>query len=215
MREIRWTTYITAFVISLLLMAVGILLGVQLTQGVNNSLADELNSLKTKTAEFELLLLLDTNNTQICPLLSEQFKSFDMETTSFGAKIDFLEKNRGKADSTVLALKREYTLMQARDFVSVKKLNSECHAGIQTLLYFYSNENCADCQKQGEIGPVLKQENPNLMIYAFDVGLKGTIAEGLKNIYGVLELPSLVVNEKTVLSGYKTKEEVAAILNQD
>ena len=52
------------------------------------------------------------------------------------------------------------------------------------------------------------------MIYAFDVGLNTPLVNGLKANYGVSKLPTLVVNEKTVLAGYKTKEEVQRLLKR-
>ncbi|MFA6035983.1 MAG: hypothetical protein WC759_03425 [Candidatus Micrarchaeia archaeon] len=208
LRQIRWGTYLVAFVISVLLFTTGILIGTQLVQTVNAGLENDLQSLRSRTAELELLMLLkEDNSTELCGFYQGQLQEFDVQTTAFGQKLDILEKNRGRGDEAVLELKREYMLMEVRDFLLVKKINEGCPQKIDTMLYFYSNTNCPDCERQGEIGPPLKQEKPDLMIYAFDADLQVSVVNALMHLYSVKEYPALVVNGKT-LEGYRSKEEV-------
>jgi len=213
LRQIRWGTYIVAFVISVLLFTTGMLLGTQLVQSVNAGLANDLQSLRDRTAELELLMLLkQDNSTELCGFYQVQLQEFDVQTTAFGQKLDILEQNRGRSDATVLELKREYMLMQVRDFLLVQKINEGCPQKIDTMLYFYSNTGCPDCERQGEIGPPLKQERPDLMIYAFDADLHISVVDALMHLYGVREYPTLVVDGK-MLEGYRSKEEVKGYLS--
>jgi hypothetical protein len=212
LRQIRWDTYIVAFVISVLLFTTGILIGTQLVQTVNTGLANDLQSLRDRTSELELLMLLkQDNSTEMCGFYQGQLQEFDVQTTDFGQKLDILEQNRGRGDATVLQLKREYMLMEVRDSLLVQKINDGCPQKIDTMLYFYSNTNCPDCERQGEIGPPLKQERPDLMIYAFDADLNVSVVNALMRLYNVKEYPALVVDGKT-LEGYRSKEEVKGYL---
>lgn len=211
-RSISWNLYAVAFVISLLLFGAGFLLGLQLTQGVNEGLRQELEVLKARTAELELLSLLKQNSSvDLCPLYGTHLQQFDVQTTEFGQKIDYLERSRGREDAAVQSLKREYLQMQVRDYLLVQRINQECPQKISTILFFYTNQNCPECTRQGEIGPPLKKEMPNVMIYAFDADLGSAAVQALEKIYGVRSYPALVVNGKT-LEGYQPKEKVESLL---
>lgn len=217
-REINWRLYVIAFVISAFVFVAGILAGMQLTRSVNDELQNELNALKYRTSELELLSLIGTENNSLvlCEFYETQLSSFDKATSDFGAKLDFLEKSRGRSDSAVQELKREFSLMELRDFLFVEKVKkASCpNLKINTILFFYTNVGCPECTLQGEVGPPLKSENPSrIMIYAFDKDIGSPAVEALMKIYGVTEMPSLVINGKT-FAGYRSKNEIEALLSE-
>lgn len=211
MRSISWKTYVAAFLISAFLFGFGILVGVFLTQSVNQSLELELETLKGRSGEVELLLSMNASQTLLCPSLQAQLTEFDRQTTDLGAKLDVLEKTRGRTDATVLRLKKEYMVQQARDFLLVQRINSHCGTRIPTILFFYTNFDCPECTKQGLVGPPLKAKRPDVMIYALDTDLKTPIVNALQQVYGVKTYPSLVVSGKT-LQGYQSVEAIEAKL---
>ena len=214
LRKINWGTYLIAFIISALIFSTGLLLGVQTVQYINAGLEGELRSLQLRTTELELLLLLNQgqgNSTSLCTFYESQLADFDVQTTSFGQKIDAIEVSRGRGDAAVQDLKHEYLLMQVRDFLLVQKINEQCPIEINTILFFYADEGCPDCARQGEIGPPLKAEQPHVMIYAFDTDLGLSVVTALERIYGVKGYPSLVVNGE-LYEGYRSKDEVASYL---
>lgn len=211
MRPISWKTYAAAFVISAFLFGFGILVGVYLTQSVNQSLELELESLKGRSGEVELLLSMNASNGLICPSLQAQLSEFDRQTTDLGSKLDVLESSRGRTDATVLRLKKEYMVQQARDFLLVQRINDHCGTTIPTILYFYTNQDCPECTRQGLVGPELKRKQPQVMIYALDTDLKTPVVDALQKIHGVSAYPSLVVNGKT-LQGYQDVEAIESKL---
>ncbi|MBI2445824.1 hypothetical protein HYV43_05535 [Candidatus Micrarchaeota archaeon] len=207
MRSISWKTYLAAFVISAFLFGFGILAGTYLTQSVNDGLELQLESLKGRSGEVELLLSMNASQALLCPSLEAQLSEFDRQTTAFGAKLDLLENTRGRTDATVLRLKKEYMVQQARDFLLVQKINGYCGTSIPTILFFYTNQDCPECTRQGLVGPVLKQKRPDVMIYAFDVDLKAPIVDALQKVNAVNTYPSLVVNGQT-LPGYRSADAI-------
>ncbi len=206
-RPISWKTYAAAFLISAFLFGFGILVGIYLTQSVNDSLELQLESLKGRSGEVELLLSMNASQTALCPSLQAQLSEFDRHTTEFGSKLDLLENTRGRTDATVLRLKREYMVQQARDFLLVQRINAHCGTRIPTVLYFYTNQDCPDCTKQGLVGPPLKQKRPDVLIYALDTDLHTPIVNALQSVYGVRAYPSLVVNGQT-LTGLQSVEQI-------
>lgn len=211
MRPISWKTYAAAFVISAFLFGFGILVGVFLTQSVNDSLELQLEALKGRSGEVELLLSMNVSQALLCPSLQAQLSEFDRQTTALGSRLDVLETSRGRTDSTVLRLKKEYMVQQVRDFLLVRKINGYCGTAIPILLYFYTNQDCPECTRQGLVGPALKQKRPDVMIYALDIDLKTPIVDALQKINGITTYPSLVVNGKT-LQGFQSVEQIESKL---
>lgn len=206
-RPISWKTYAAAFVISAFLFGFGILVGTYLTQTATSGLELELETLKGRSGEVELLLSMNASQALLCPSLQAQLSEFDVQTTQLGSRLDILESSRGRTDATVLRLKKEYMVQQARDYLLVQRINAYCGTRIPTVLFFYTNAECPDCTKQGLVGPVLKKQKPEVMIYAFDADLMAPIVDALMKVNGVNGYPSLVVNGKT-LSGYQSVDAI-------
>ncbi len=209
MRPISWKTYAAAFLISAFLFGFGILVGTYLTQNATAGLELELETLKGRSGEVELLLSMNASQALLCPSLQAQLSEFDLQTTQLGSRLDVLESSRGRTDATVLRLKKEYLVQQARDYLLVQRINDHCGSRIPTILYFYTNADCPECTRQGLVGPELKAKRPDVMIYAFDADLKAPIVDALMKVNGVNDYPSLVVNGQT-LKGYQSVESIEA-----
>lgn len=211
MRPISFKTYAAAFVISAFLFAIGILTGAFIAQDAANQLASEIGLLESRTSELEVLLLFNPNaTTTLCPFYQSTLTEFDRETTEFGVKIDALEHSQGPTNQNVLKLKREYTLKQVRDYLLSQKINAECGVNTQTMLYFYSRD-CPQCIQQGLVGPPLKRDHPELLIYALDASLDMPAVNALMQIHGITKYPTLVLNGEK-LQGFHSKEQIEARL---
>lgn len=90
-----------------------------------------------------------------------------------GARLAFAEERLSPNDPQVLELKKQYTLLQIRDYLLMKRLARACHAESPVALYFYSNEanSCADCDRASYALSYLHQTYPNLRVYSFDYNL--------------------------------------------
>jgi hypothetical protein len=132
-----------------------------------------------------------------------------------GEKLSFTENERGGDDATVQYLKKYYSLLQVKDYLLSKKLTEKCGQAKKTVsvIYFYTNRSdCKDCAKQGYVLTRLKELYPNLRIYSFDYDLDLSVVDSLKAIYKVTGvLPTIIIDDK-VYAGFKTVEEVEALL---
>jgi hypothetical protein len=90
-----------------------------------------------------------------------------------GARLVFAEERLGATDPQVLQLKKQYTLLQIRDFLLMKRLARVCEADSPVALYFYSNVpgDCADCNRASYALSYLHETYPNLRVYSFDYNL--------------------------------------------
>jgi hypothetical protein len=140
---------------------------------------------------------------------------FSEEISSLASKISYSEQNVGAKDE-VLMLKKQYTILQVKDFLLTKRIGERCGKPPVTILYFYGNkDSCSDCVKQGYVLDAMHEQFPELRIYSFDYNLDLSTIRALRSIYKIDNtLPALVVGNKT-MSGFKTVEELTALLPKD
>ncbi len=90
-----------------------------------------------------------------------------------GARLVVAEERLGATDPQVLELKKQYTLLEIRDYLLMKRFSKVCSAKTPVALYFYSNEAgaCTDCDRASYALSYLHQTYPNLRVYSFDYNL--------------------------------------------
>jgi hypothetical protein len=111
-------------------------------------------------------------------------------------KLSVAEAERGTDNESVILLKSQYSLLEIRDYLLMKRVTDKCGTHPTFILYFYSNAgDCADCQKMGYVLTALHDEFPDLRIYSFDYNLDLEAMHTLRAIYRLSPtLPVLVVN---------------------
>ena len=165
-------------------------------------------SLNPSASEVQYNLLLETS----CDRASEIDPIKDLDRLA-----DMLaqtESQRGDKAAEVVEIKRQYVLLQIKDFLLTKRIASRCKQDPNYILYFYSTENnCEDCKKQGWVLTDLRREYPELRVYAFDYGMDFPPMKTFRTMYKLLgdSLPALVIGDKTVY-GLKTREELEEIM---
>jgi len=205
-RQISWPIYIMAFIITLTIFVAGLFIGNTLSSNVDSQMVSELRLMNMKVTEMELLNMIGDEKDQ-CIFYKAQFAAFDKDTTDFGSRLDVLEKTREGRSDVVINLKREFQVMQVRDYLLTTQIAKKCNEKIDSILFFYTNQNCPDCTKQGLVGPSLKQEKPGVMIYALDSDFDSPLVTALEKKFGVEKFPSMVINGK-LNSGFIGEEEI-------
>jgi hypothetical protein len=155
-------------------------------------------------------MLLTENNSAFCSLLSAELPKFNDEASAFGQKLELLEKSRSKYDSDIKALKQSYSAMQVRNYLLVRKFDSNCQGTFSPILYFYSEKDCPGCAEfpQGvELTKAREESNGRIMVYALDTDLQIESVEAMKKLYGASSTPAIVALGKTYLGLY-SKESI-------
>jgi len=99
-------------------------------------------------------------------------------------------------------------LLEIKDYLLMKKITERCGEKSIFVLYFYKNDNCDDCTKQGYVLTSLREKYPNLRVYSFDYNLDLSSIKAMTSIYKVPDnLPAIVINGK-VYSGLQTVEDI-------
>ena len=132
-----------------------------------------------------------------------------------GRLIDDLENKLGKNDENVLFRKKFYTLVELEHLEFIKLLNEKCDSGINTILFFYSNER-NDLGKSEELGRLLDivhSRNENLVIYSFDINLDSDLIGSLMGLYEVNKSSVIVINDEHKLINPQKLSEIENYLN--
>lgn len=190
-------------------------LGWYLSNYVNNKKINEIKDIQNKisidilSSETQFALLEELS----CQDLDNSILS--QEISKVADKINYSEQNVGSKQE-IDSLKKQYTLLQVKDFLLSKKIGERCKQTISTIFYFYGDkEVCPECVREGFVLDALRAKYPALRVYSFDYNLDLSTIKALRSIYKVEDkLPSLVVQGKTV-SGFKTVEELESLLPKD
>jgi hypothetical protein len=196
------------YVIVLFITSTIFVTGLWFSNYLSNKKIDQLKSI-----ESSISLDLMSSETQFS--LMGELSCKDVSTTALSSelnsladKISYSENNIGTDNTDVISLKKYYSLLEVKDYLLMKQITQRCGQKSVFVLYFYKNDNCDDCTKQGYVLTSLRESYPNLRVYSFDYNLDTSVIKAMKSIYKVPDnLPALVINGK-VYSGFQSVEEI-------
>ncbi|MEO6536856.1 MAG: hypothetical protein ABIT47_04120 [Candidatus Paceibacterota bacterium] len=164
-RNALWALLITGVITGTVIYAVNYLDQQRVAQldDLQTRLATDTLSVETQFALLESAPCADVS----------EGNTLSQEVSSLGDKLSVTETRLGTDDTQVLELKKQYTLLQIRDYLLTKRLSQACHIDPTVTLYFYSNTpgTCADCDRAAYALSYLHETNPKLRVYAFDYNL--------------------------------------------
>ncbi len=207
-----WSKYILSLVITIAMFGTAFYLSSRFNDA---RIAD------IRNAENQLSLNLLSNETQY-ELLGEQ----DCESitknpglsdvlNSLASRLSYAEEHLGATDSEVITLKKQYSLLEIKDYLLMQKIAAKC--GTKTrpvfVLYFYSNAgNCTDCAREGAVLTYLRQTYPLLRVYSFDYQLDLSAVKTLISMRDIgPNMPVLIINNRMPVHGFKNVNDILKI----
>ncbi len=160
--------------------------------------------------QFELLGSLDCSALGDTPVLSE-------ELNSLALRLSVAEQNLGADNAAVVSLKKQYALLEIKDYLLMRQVSQKCPALKPVyILYFYSNTgDCPECAQMGDVLTYLRQTYPGLRVYSFDYHLDLPALRtliGLRKLDGQKGLPAFVVNNRAPVYGFKNLQETEKLI---
>lgn len=135
------------------------------------------------------------------------------EVSSLGDKVAVTEERLGSEDAQVIQLKKQYTLLQIRDYLLTKRLAETCDLEPVVVLYFYSNEagDCESCDRAGVALSYLRETYPSLRVYSFDYNLSLGALQTLVAVEKIKpNFPAFIIEDKTTY-GFTDLEEFSTL----
>lgn len=134
---------------------------------------------------------------------------FSQQVGQLGDQLSFTEERLGSDNPEVLRLKKQYTLLQIRDYLLTKRLAETCDIEPTTVLYFYSNQEgaCENCDRASYGLSYMREAYPTLRVYSFDYDLD---LGALKTLIAVTKInadfPAFIIDGKRSY-GYSELDE--------
>jgi hypothetical protein len=206
-KKFDWKKYIITFSITLAIFLTALYTSsyfnqkrIQDIRATEEKISVDILSLET---QFDLLQELSCKDIKENPVLSQ-------ELNSLAKRLAFAEEQLGTDNDEVLALKRSYTILQIKDYILMKRVSEKCKDFNPVFVfYFYSNSgDCPDCNREGYVLTFLREQYPQLRVYAFDYNLDLSALRTLVNLNNVEKnLPALVISD-TVYYGFQSREDI-------
>lgn len=204
-RRIDWARYVVAFIITCSIFGTAL----YISQVATAKRINEMKSIQDKIA-IDLL----SSETQFSLLASGAACSEDgnsvlaPEIQKLGERLAYMEQHLGADNSDVIGLKKYYSLLQIKDYMLMKELAEKCNFKPVTIVYFYSNQDCEECDRQGYVLTALHEKYSTVRVYSFDADLDLSAIKTLQTVTKAPDaLPSLIINGKPY-TGFNTLEEI-------
>ncbi len=112
---------------------------------------------------------------------------FDEQLNELGSRISVLESQRGWSDEGVQQLKKDYTLLQMRDYLALLERNERCSVTdpVEYFVAFVRHDECEDCSDTWQMLWTYKQLKPTTKVYIFDVDVSLASMQTLMNSFAV------------------------------
>ena len=206
-----WKKYLLAFAITLAIFGTAFYVASTIDSGriaeiraTQDAISIDLLSSET---QFELLGNLDCETLSEHPILTD-------ELNSLSEQLSFAESHLGTDNSEVIELKKQYSLLEIKDYLLMQQIASKCKTKPVSILYFYSNAgDCADCSRAGDVLTYLRQTYPELRVYSFDYNLDLSALQTLEALNKMKDsLPAFVISGKPVVYGFQTLDQMEALI---
>ena len=212
-RNVNKLKYVAAFSLACLIFAGGMLGGYYISQGKVN---DILNVEREARLQLETLDL-EEKLFENAPCINPSLLSANLD--DLGAKLTFLESNYEKNDPRVLELKKPYTLLEVRHYLTLKNMIERCGKQNYTLImFFYSNspDRIKESEKQGFVLNYIQKKftTDKVKIYSFDTDLDMDMIKTLMDVYGIGTVPSMIIDGKLYMGFHDTEELENAVGNK-
>ncbi len=174
-----------------------------------SELANLETDLATNTLSLETQLSLLENAP--CDAV-EEGTGLSAELSDLGDRLSFLETRLGSDHPQVVQIKKQYTLLEIRDYLLSQKLAKTCKTHPVTVLYFYSHGSCADCDRAGYALSYLRNTYPALRVYSFEYHLDLGALQTLISVFKIKDdMPAFIVDGK-VHYGFESSDAFQKLL---
>ena len=201
-----WQRYILAFGITVAIFGTAFYIANRLdAQRIADIRSTEENisiDILSSETQYELLGNLD------CQAVANNTGLSD-ELNSLSSQLSVAEQNLGTTNAEVIQLKKQYSLLEVKDYILLQQLSQKCGFKSVSILYFYSNSgDCPQCSAAGDVLTYLRSTYPALRVYSFDYNLDLSALKTLTNLRHIDPsanggLPAFIINNRAPVYGFK------------
>ena len=161
-RKISRKKYLIALIFTILIFVAGLILGLILTGQRTEFLSEkyDLQQLDYDSTQLQYLYLKTLSENKDCNVAIETLEQNIYNLEKLRIKLEnYIAQTFNENNEEYMKLKRSYTLAEIRYWLLTLEAEKVCDKEFVSILYFYSNKDCLDCQAQGNILTVLQLES--------------------------------------------------------
>lgn len=223
----KYAVFLESIAITLIILIVGISIGFLIeshrTQKIVESYKDyEIESLDLRLQNYYYQIM----NQESCDAAIEQNFKFAEDLYTKGLELEKYEEANQITDD-LFREKKRYVLLKTELWLNSILLKEKCDDPFDTVVYLYSGDpgNNAIVAQQKIISNVLKtvkeDKGNQIILLPIAADLKKTsdddslqlgIVEMQMRVYNITEIPAIIINEKEIIVGFHTVEEIKGYL---
>ena len=194
-RKVSLGIYLTALVLTVLVFSLGVYIGMVIDENAKEKVEGELLELEEDLYLSRILLLMEDEVGEFCPIYLEKLNAVDSERELIGDRLEYLETVRGLSDEE---LKEHYYYLEFENYLLMKKMEKDCGQNYVLVLFFYDESGASAAQ--GETLDAFRAGNSNVKVFSFDGNSGAAVVEVLRDQYNITNYPA-VVYEGKLLAG--------------
>ncbi len=206
MKKITSTAFLITVLIFLIIFGVSLIFENSRTEEIRKSFAE--TDVLWNDARFFSEFAANASADDCVSLIEENRKLGD-RIYNEGLKIETYE-NANKLTDEILTEKKRYALLDLQFWKNSIEIKKKCNSSFSTVVYFYSQFDETNEQKVDNMILLdFKQRcGPKTIYITFPADMELSSINLIKTLYNVSSIPSVVIDEKTVLSGVLSMEEL-------
>lgn len=195
--KISWKIYVTAGIITVFVFSLGVGIGYMISNQKYDVMSYDFENLRIQQRDIETeLLLINSLGTQSCGTLKYEIEKTAVQSAELGEKVSLYDTEIIKRPEFYV-LKRDYIINLIQFWSYWELFKNNCNSSVNTILYFYSINNCQNCQAQGFVLSFFKEQHPNdIMVFALDKDEELFSLNLIKSVYNVTVSPTLIINNQ-------------------
>jgi hypothetical protein len=210
--------FLFALITTLIVFNVGIFMGYLL----ENSRVAKINQLSIDS-EMELLDQMTQKNA--ISLLNPDCETLIEENTKFGDKI-FKEaqqiskyEDANKMGTEIITQHKRFDLLRALFWMNSIEIKQKCNSDYHNVIYFYQYNNPSITQKSKQLffsnilSQVKEEQGSNMMLIPISADNNITSVNILIKKYKITEFPSVLIDEKVLITEISNSSEIEKYLN--
>lgn len=206
-RKISLGIYVTALVLTVLVFSLGIYVGMVIDESAKMKVEGELAALEQDLYLSRILMLVEDEMGEYCPIYGEKLSSVDAERELIGDRIEYLESVRGLRDES---LRERYYYLEFENYLLMKKMQKDCGSEYVLVLFFYGEGEASI--EQGKVLDSLRAKNSNIKVFSFEGASESAVVKALKSQYSVGGYPAVIVDGKK-LSGAQSLAQLESAIS--
>ncbi len=212
--------FLESLVITILILIIGFYIGMSIETYRTNKIVTyykdyEIQALDLKLQNYYFQIMDESS----CKQAIEQNFIFADDIYTQGLVLEKYEEANQISDD-LFREKKRYVLLKTELWLNSLLLKQKCSNPFDTIVYFYSGDpkNSAQVAQQKILSNVLKtvkEDKGNTVVLlpiAGDLKLKAVDLQ--MKVYNIKTLPSVLINEKTILEGFHTEDEIKSYLKK-